>query len=235
MQAAWDGVDKIYCISLAHRLDRQEEARAQFAAVGLVDRVEFLIVEKHPVDCEQGIYESHLKCMRKGIAAGAERIMVFEDDIVFDRVTPERIAQVSAFLNTHTRWHMLFLGCMVSSSTPTDNASILKIRYRSLTHAYLVHRKFAEYIVAQPWRRVPYDDFLKQLKDNESYALYPSIAFQGDSRSDNARYLPLDRFRRWCGGLQKIQKRNELYHRHRGLIIAAHVAVILLVLWIVVL
>jgi GR25 family glycosyltransferase involved in LPS biosynthesis len=230
MQATWNGIDKIYCISLTSRPDRQAEARVQFARVGLTERVEFHIVEKHPEDCEQGIYESHLQCIRKGLEAGAERILIFEDDILFDRVSPERIARITAFLDAHQSWHMLLLGGLISRSSPTNHPSIRRVRYRSLTHGYVIHRRLAEQIVRQPWRNVPYDDFLKLLEDDETYALYPSIAFQSDSTSDNERYLPLDRFRRWCGGLRKIQRRNEYYHRHRRLIIGAHVAVLLLVL-----
>ncbi len=231
MQATWSGIDKIYCISLANRLDRQKEASTQFAGVGLADRVEFVIVEKHPDDCERGIYESHQLCIRQGLDAGARRILIFEDDIIFDRVTPERLARITAFLNTHESWHMLLLGGLVNRSEPTDHPSIRRVRYRSLTHAYVVHRRLAEDIVRRPWKKVPYDDFLKQLKDPETYALYPSIAFQSDSRSDNERYLPLDRFRRWCGGLKKIQQRNEFYHSHRWLVIGTHVVAILLLLW----
>jgi len=228
MQASWDGVDKIYCISLKNRVDRQNEARGQFVAVGLADRVEFVIVEKHPHDIEQGIYESHLLCMQKGLDAGAERILIFEDDVIFDRATDEHVARASGFLVSHNTWNMLLLGGLISRSRSTKHPAIQRVRYRSLTHAYVIHKRLAESILQQPWNRVPYDDFLKYLEDPNTYALYPSIAFQSNSRSDNERYLPLDRVRRWLGGLEKIQKRNEFYHRHRSLIIGAHVVVILL-------
>ena len=235
MQGTWDGVDKIYCISLSERTDRQSQARTQFAKVGLADRVEFVIVDKHPSDCEQGIFESHQLCMRKGIAAGAKRILIFEDDVVFDRVTPGILTNGMDFLKTHECWRMLFLGCMVMGSKRTGSASILKIAYRSLTQGYVIHRRLAESIASLGWHHVPFDDFLKGLKDDQFYALYPSIAFQSNSRSDNKRYLPLDRFRRLCGGLEKIQKRNEFYHHHRGVIIGAHVFAFLLILLAVVL
>ena len=51
----WEYFDKIFCISLAERPDRQENAKIQFARVGLAGKVEFLIVPRHPRDCEQGI------------------------------------------------------------------------------------------------------------------------------------------------------------------------------------
>jgi GR25 family glycosyltransferase involved in LPS biosynthesis len=223
MQATWNGVDKIYCISLINRTDRQAQARAQFARVGLAERVEFLLVDKHPTNCEQGIYESHLLCLKRGLAAGAERILIFEDDIVFDRVTPEILTRCMDFIHTHDRWHMLLLGCMVLYSRRTAYASILQVGFRSLTHACLIHRRFAEFLVRHPWQSVAYDDFLKDLKDRQTYALYPSIAFQSSSRSDNDRYLDLDRLRRFCGGLRAIQKRNEFYHRNKIAVISAHV------------
>ena len=85
MTAGWDCFDKIYCISLTERTDRRATARAQFESVGLSNLVEFVIIEKHPEGSERGCYESHMTCMGKGLAEGAERILIFEDDIVFDR------------------------------------------------------------------------------------------------------------------------------------------------------
>ncbi|MFH0727351.1 MAG: glycosyltransferase family 25 protein [Pseudomonadota bacterium] len=229
MAASWDNIDNIYCISVAERTDRQAEAGVQFVRVGLSARVEFVMVKKHPTDCEQGIYESHLLCMKKGLKAGADRILIFEDDVVFERFDAETLVDGIEFLCRNHPWHMLFLGCMVRGSRPTAHPSVRKIKYRSLTQAYVIHRRFAEVLLRHPWRNIPYDDFLKSLRDDETYVVYPSIAFQSDSRSDNERYLPLDRFRRLCGGLKTLQKRNEFYHRHRPLIIGAHVLVFLLI------
>jgi GR25 family glycosyltransferase involved in LPS biosynthesis len=30
------------------------------------------------------VYESHMLCLRKGLEAGAENIVIFEDDVEFD-------------------------------------------------------------------------------------------------------------------------------------------------------
>ncbi len=230
MLADWDYFDKIYCISLDERPDRQKEARRAFAGVGLSEAVEFVIVKKHPRNCEQGIYESHLQCMKKGLDAGAENILIFEDDIAFDRFTAEALGRAVGFLSSGWTWNMFFFGCMVKGSKRTAHPSIVNIRYRSLTHAYAIHHRFARKLLGRPWREVPYDDFLRDLEDKQMFALYPSIAFQSDSRSDNERYLPLDRVRRLFGGLQNLQKKNEFYHRHKALIIGAHVLALLLII-----
>ena len=226
----WECFDKIYCISLHERDDRREQAKAQFRAVGLADRVEFVVVRKHPVDCEQGIYESHILCMQKGLRANSGNIVIFEDDIIFDRFSPDTLGKCIDFLATDTDWKIMFLGCMVRKSAKTDNNSVLKIRFRSLCHAYVLTREFAETLAKVPWQKIPFDDLVRDIDDDRMYAVYPSFAFQSNSRSDNQRYLPLDRFRRLCGGLRVLQKMNEFYHYNKTLIIGAHILLVLVLI-----
>ena len=95
--AGWSFFDRAYCISLRKRADRREAVRAEFARVGLV--VEFVMADK-AANPEQGIYESHLLCLQRGQAAGAQRILVFEDDVLFRCFSADRLAQMTAFLET---------------------------------------------------------------------------------------------------------------------------------------
>jgi len=225
----WEFFDKIYCISLDEREDRRAEAKRQFGKIGLLERVEFVIVKKHPHNIEQGIFESHLTCMEKGIRAGADTIVVFEDDILFERFSPADLKNCIDFLSINPDWMGLYFGCLVSGSKKTQYRSVLKIKYRCLTHAYVFSRKFAESLVKLPWREISFDDLLRSLND-EFYAIYPSFAFQSNLRSDNSRFLPLDKFRRLCGGLRRLQKGNELYHRHRTPVILLHIIILTLII-----
>ncbi len=225
----WEYFDKFYCISLNERSDRREDAKIQFAKIGLLDKVEFVIVKKHPHDSEQGIFESHMSCIKKGILAGANNIVVFEDDILFERFSPIVLKNCVDFLSTNPHWNALFFGCLVSSSEKTDNKSVLKVKYRSLAHAYALNHNFAKSLIKIPWQGKAYDAIFQNVMDT-FYLIYPSFAFQGNSRSDNSRYTRLDKFRRLCGGLRRIQKWNEFYHRHKIIIIALHIIVILLAL-----
>jgi GR25 family glycosyltransferase involved in LPS biosynthesis len=232
-RTGWSGIDAIYCISLIHREDRRQEASRQFAAVGLAGKVNYHLVEKHPTDSEQGIYESHWQCMAKGLKSAAETICIFEDDVIFEGFSAERLDEITDFLTTNTDWQILFLGCMVRKSERTVNGSVAKIGYRSLTHGYIINRRFAQTMMDQyPWHHVAFDDFLKNLKSSQMYAAYPMFAFQSDATSDNDPYLHLDRFRRLCGGLRNLQKRNEMYHRYKWRIICGHILALLgLVSW----
>jgi GR25 family glycosyltransferase involved in LPS biosynthesis len=225
----WEYFDKFYCISTEERADRRAEAEAQFEKVGLADKVEFVIAEKHPHNCEEGIYNSHMTCIKKGLRAGADTIAIFEDDIVFDRLSPAGLKNCVAFLSGADRWNALFFGCLVSNSIKTENRSVVKIKYRCLAHGYVLNRQFAESLSKTKWQGIPYDDILKNWSDHY-YAAYPAFAFQSNSRTDNIRNLGLDRFRRLFGGLARIQKWNEFYYRHRTPIITVHVIILLIIL-----
>jgi GR25 family glycosyltransferase involved in LPS biosynthesis len=223
----WNYFDKIYCISLDERSDRREEAKKQFNKIGLLAYVEFFIVNKHPHDSEEGIFESHIACIKKGLAAGAGKIVIFEDDIVFDGFTPESLKQCVDFMKKIPDWKAFFFGCLVSRSIKTHSKGVIKIKYRSLAHAYVLNRGFAELLVKKTWRKIAFDTEMKSYK-NGFYAAFPSFAFQDNSTTDNSKCLGLDKFRRICGGLQRIQKRNELFHSYRSIFIALHILFILL-------
>jgi GR25 family glycosyltransferase involved in LPS biosynthesis len=153
----WDFFDRIYCISLEEREDRRQKAAASFSKVGLTGKVEFVIFKRHPFNVEQGMYESHITCLRKGLEAGAERIVVFEDDIVFDRFDAERFKQCTQFLVEHPDWKVLLLGALIRSSRRTTNPFIQKVGYQSLAHAYALNRPYAETVAYQPWQGVIID------------------------------------------------------------------------------
>ena len=131
----WDFLDKIYCINLAHRTDRCRRSKIQFARVGLLDRVEYVRTQPHPLNSEQGIYESHMHCIHKGLESNARHVAIFEDDVFFDGFDPERVHRSAAFLESLDHWEVLFLGCLVSRSRPTSAPEVRRIRYRSLAHA----------------------------------------------------------------------------------------------------
>ena len=129
----WNFFDRIYCISLEEREDRRQSAAASFSKVGLTGKVEFVMVKRHPYNVEQGMYESHITCLRKGLDAGAESIVVFEDDIIFDRFDLEHFKQGTQFLIDHPDWNVLLWGALIRSSRRTTNPFIQKVVYQSLS------------------------------------------------------------------------------------------------------
>lgn len=218
----WDYFDRIYCITLAERIDRRRQAEFQFQKVGLDGRVSFVTVHRHPSNSEQGIYESHTSCLRQGLSHGARTILIFEDDVVFDRFSSKKLKACIAFLSQKADWKAFFFGCLVKSSHMTAFPDIVAIVYRCMAHAYVLKEDFARQLVNQPWQGVPFDAMLSRLQE-DYYAVYPAFAFQSDSGTDNAQHRALDRFRRWFGGMQRIQKGNEWTRRHIKLIVVSHI------------
>jgi hypothetical protein len=219
----WTFFDKIYCITLDSRPDRMLEAKKQFALAGLGQQVEFLVVIKDEANPERGIYQSHLHCLSLGLEAGARHILVFEDDVYFRGYNEERLHQACRFLQKTDAWDAFFFGCLTSGSRRTDQKTVMQVRYRCLSHAYAVNRAFAEQIVREQWRGIPFDGLLQSC-DARYFALRPMCAFQRLTSSDN-KTVWLDRLRNMFGGLAIIQRGNEIYHNNKGLIIALHLVV----------
>lgn len=227
--SGWDFFGRFYCVSLREREDRRRSAREAFTKVGLADRVEFVLGERHPYDMEVGVYESHMLCLRKGLEAGAKNIVIFEDDVEFDRFDPERLKSCTDFLRDHPEWKVLLLGALIRHSRKTANPCVQKVRYQSLTHAYVLNRHYAETLAYEPWQGIVNDTLFRPLTE-DIYALYPMCAFQKNFTSDNYKYPKLLIIRRLCGGLKRIQKAFEFYHRHKFAIFAVQVIFILLAL-----
>ena len=67
------------CISLRSRHDRQEHMKQVFTKLGILDRVKFWLVDKHPKGGIYGCFESHFNVWSKhGIK---DYLCIFEDDI----------------------------------------------------------------------------------------------------------------------------------------------------------
>lgn len=234
LSSIWQRIDRVYCITLKDRGDRQANAKAQFARVGLDGQVDFFRARRHADNCEQGIFESHLACLTMGLDAGARHILVFEDDVLFGPIDYGRLQAGIDFSMGQTDQAIFFLGCLISKSQPTHTPGVRKVRYRCLSHAYLVNAALARRIVETPWQGIAYDAVLRG-STRHHFALYPSIAFQSNSPTDNNRQRFLDIIRRLFGGLRVIQLVNEHYHRYPIIIIAAHLMVIgAAILWILI-
>ena len=219
--------DKIFCISVDSRTDRQQTAKKVFAELGVSDRVEFVLVQKHPSNPEEGIFQSHLQCLRRGVEEGGKHILIFEDDITIAHFDEKRNTAAIQQLEQLDTWDAFFLGAISSGSKKTASKYLAQIEYRCLTHGYALNRPFAEKVIEEQWEGVAYDGFLKK-RCRKSYAPIPMIAFQNTSVSDN-KTIFLDKMRRFFGGLQFLQRSNELLQRYKLPIILAHLLVLTII------
>ena len=215
--------DTIYCISIEARRDRRDAAAAAFEKLGILARVEFVLVQLHPTNREEGIFESHMQCIHQGLEAGAQHILIFEDDLLIKNFKAEKIIDAIGFLQKNDGWDAFFLGAISRGSKKTVSRSVNKIEYRCLAHAYALNRQFAASLVTESWVNIPFDDVLRQ-KCEKSYALSPMIAFQSTASSDNSTVF-LDRLRRVFGGFPFVQRCNELFQRYKIPVLCLHLLV----------
>jgi len=217
--------DKIFCISVDIRRDRQETAKKVFEELGISERVEFVLVQKHPTNPEEGIFHSHLQCLRRGVEEGGKHILIFEDDVTVAHFDEKRNAAAIQQLEQQDTWDAFFLGAISSGSRKTASKYLAQIEYRCLTHGYALNRPFARKVIEEQWAGIAYDGFLKK-HCRKAYAPVPMIAFQNTSISDN-KTIFLDKMRRFFGGLQFLQRSNELLQRYKFPIIIGHLLVLI--------
>ncbi len=224
----WSFFDKIYCISIVEREDRRQAVGKEFERVGLAGLVEFVLVDKHPENREQGIFESHIICLKKGLASGAEKILVFEDDVFFYDYQADKLLVACAKLDDISSWDGLLLGGIIRGCSRLGNNKndLWRVRYRCLTHAYCVQAKFARFLVQQPWSGVPIDTFMKK-QNPDFYAPARMFAFQGKFDSDN-QTAGIAFFRRLFGGMFFLQRLNEFYHHNKPVLWLSHILLLLL-------
>ncbi|MBW1636306.1 MAG: hypothetical protein JRJ68_08540, partial [Deltaproteobacteria bacterium] len=187
--------------------------------------VEFVIVAKHPENREQGIFQSHMKCLAMGVEANARHILVFEDDVFFEKFDAAALAGVCRYLDSSISWNALFLGCITDGSSKTGKKGLAKIKYRCLAHAYALNNSFARQVIGNSWCGIPFDELLRR-HNKDFFAFYPMCAFQGLAGSDNQTVV-IDRVRRLLGGLPFIQKINELYQNNKVFLLFVSSAVFL--------
>ena len=75
----WDFFDgHIRCINLLSREDRYEESQLLFKKYNIP--VRYYRTRKN-ISAQRGCFESHIKVIKEAYVSGAERVLIFEDDI----------------------------------------------------------------------------------------------------------------------------------------------------------
>ena len=110
--------DQIRIVSLAEREDRRREVAAEFERIGeAIDgrRTRYFIAQRpkelhdFPNLGAHGCFMSHLTILREAAEAGAERLLVLEDDVRFSKEFRQRDAELSEALSGQ-RWDVFYGG-----------------------------------------------------------------------------------------------------------------------------
>jgi GR25 family glycosyltransferase involved in LPS biosynthesis len=194
----WSFVDAVYCISLKTRDDRATRVAEEFHRVGLCRYVRFFRPDKHPKKGIIGSWESHRRCSMDAMERGCRNALVLEDDVLFMRnVTPALLREVANTLDgLPPDWHILYLG-----HWPVEawflRPNLLETR-SACAHAYIVSPRLMRWIADHPYGTpgIEFTRLVGRALDSAfsrlpgTYAIFPMLATQSISKSDNFNYKP---------------------------------------------
>jgi hypothetical protein len=175
----------IRCINLITRKDRYKESLAVFNEFQIP--VTYFLTTKHPNGGGQGCFESHIQIIREAYFAGAERVLIFEDDIIASKsLTPARLEKAINFMKTANNWEIFYLGVLPrildTYSARTKQSGIYQLR-GICTHGYVINRSAMEKLIHLKYEGITIDYYYINCF-SKTYAIYPTLFYQGLSDSD---------------------------------------------------
>lgn len=194
----WDTIAPfIFCISLKDEKDRVIRSSAQFHALGMCSYVSYYRPARPTMEEFQGsgvstpgsfgCQRSHKFLSKYALDRGANRCLVFEDDIVFMGEEPSllyaRVMHALIHLQTHSPdWNMFLLGHVSVASFPTFHPGLLRGSFEA-SHAYLINKPAMQWLVASK----PIDMDPGMMLNGRQYALFPSMFIQENLKSETGQ------------------------------------------------
>lgn len=189
----WSFLDAAYCISLKTRDDRVAEAAAEFHKVGLCRRVTFYRPDKHPKSGFIGGWAAHRAVAMHALERGCERTLICEDDVLFTRrIRLSTLRSIERALNSlPADWMIFFLGHWPLAAYFVRH-NVLRTS-SACSHAYIASPRLLRWLRDHPWGS-PGIEFSRiagkgvdsaYAKLPQTYALFPMLAIQRVSTSDN--------------------------------------------------
>lgn len=111
MHEFWNCIDSIYCINLIEREDRYQHAIKEFTKIGIIDKVVFHRVSRHPRGGIVGNCTSIQQVFRM-TSNETKPILIFEDDVFFDEERLENLKLLVKYLQSDCveNWDTIRLG-----------------------------------------------------------------------------------------------------------------------------
>jgi GR25 family glycosyltransferase involved in LPS biosynthesis len=204
--ALWPLVDAVHCITLSTRPERRKALEPELAAVGLLDRAEYLVQEHDVADGKRGCFRAHQQSARRALERGAGCCLTIEDDCFFtDGFSPYAAARVARFLrDPPPAWQIFFLGHFPRKMECTAQPDVVRVRSMD-AHCYLLSADGMRALSALEYRGDQVDVHFHYACEH-AYALYPMAALQRASFSDTEGVQRADD---WND--DKLARERELY------------------------
>lgn len=165
-------VDAVFCISLKHRVDRREAVLIE--AKKIAAKVEFILVDKDEEDPQRGCFNSHKKCAKLALARNYNRVLVLEDDVLFEDVSNKKIKRINNFLEDKNP-EVFYLGVILGRLWLTWRLGIARARGQG-AHAIILSRQACEKIIQLDYVGKGIDSVYSKMF--KIYTCFPMLAYQ---------------------------------------------------------
>lgn len=170
----WKLFDRIYVINLPSRIDRLQAIEEQMKSVLIPEyhRRDGIIVNEGKIlkDREEGCKLAHLGVIQEAKDNNFNRILVLEDDCIFENNTKETLLKYKDSIEK-SEYDIFYLG-----------ANIYQGRYYSL-HAYIVNKSMYDIFLSYKSIDKPIDVLVAE-GPGKFYCIDPRIAYQSAGYSD---------------------------------------------------
>lgn len=191
----WQWLDKIVCISVASRSDRQKTVEEEFHRVGLCPLIQFYRPKRDSEDPVRGCFESHRRVMMDALRNKCNNVCIFEDDVTFRSDFRSHTLNdiFDAYKSLPKDWLSYYLGhWSICGYNITPN---LRYTISMTTHAYIASKPLMNILNKTPyssregnWIRKCFgshydavDGFVRE--QGKQYAYYKMVAYQCGSKS----------------------------------------------------
>lgn len=188
------GCQRVNCISVIERTDKRQYVSRLMKNLNVP--IEYFIVKKDKINSTRGCFTSHISVIKNAYDDGIERLMVFEDDIMYNTSIKEvDINRVSKFLDKE-EWDIFFLGGTPNIWNkrlyPTGYNNIYRGNFAA-AHAYILNRSYMKKIKDIVWDREKYDtiDVHVLMQNEKSYISFPRFFYQRVIKNDRNIPTPI--------------------------------------------
>ena len=237
MRCLFDQFDQVKIINLPERTDRKAAVLAELSRIGFDEfgpRISFFEARRPPSPEQapsgaarpNGALISHREAIREALAAGANSLLVLEDDIFFRSPT---VAELDRILEAVTRnaWDVIYFGYLEPAENQLAGAALSEWSGRVIGgHFCGMNRRFMEQIlefmdgfgspgadgvIVNPTHRDgAFNLFIEKNPDFRRLLAVPNLAIQRSSRTDlhqNRFYDQTPVFREIAGTIRAMRNR----------------------------
>lgn len=186
--------EHIYCINLKKRPNRWKEVLKEFEKINCkVERFEAVdgqnfkhLAQGNIMPGDIGCIKSHINILKKMIDENIEKILVFEDDVVFEKDFNIKFKEY--YEEIPENWDIVYLGGNNRKPLTKISDHIFKTTGTLTTHSYFINLKAARelYNIFLQWDyKIQVDNtFVEYQNIGNVYIFRPHLAFQAPGYSD---------------------------------------------------